>query len=84
MNLYFTFENQIVINNQLNLHNMFGSDAGKTGKGNFMENRRLFGNANTDPEKFNLYNGLYLLAESLERIELRLAEIEKRLDKLER
>jgi len=31
----------------------------------FEENIQLFGNANNNPEKFNLYNGLANLAEGL-------------------
>ncbi|MDC0336537.1 hypothetical protein OAN24_06570 [Pseudodesulfovibrio sp.] len=35
----------------------------------FEENVRLFANARTEPEKYNLYNGLYNLAEGLRQFE---------------
>jgi len=35
----------------------------------FVENINLFGNAQMEPEKFNLYNGLFNMAESLQRLE---------------
>jgi hypothetical protein len=35
----------------------------------FTENLCLFGNANTNPEKFNLYSGLVNLTKSLRSIE---------------
>lgn len=42
----------------------------------FSENLQLFAPAKSEPEKFNLYRGLYALAEAL-------AAIEKKLDDLE-
>lgn len=39
------------------------------GKRCFAENVRLFGNANTEPEKFNLYNGLAQLASAIQDLE---------------
>jgi len=35
----------------------------------FKENRDLFGNNQTQPEKFNLYNGLRALAEAVQQME---------------
>ena len=35
----------------------------------FIENRNLFGNAKSQPENFNLYNGLALLAEAVEKLQ---------------
>lgn len=41
----------------------------------FVENIRLFANAQTEPEKFNLYNGLAALADALADIQQQVAEI---------
>lgn len=35
----------------------------------FIENKNLFGNAKTNPENFNLYNGLANLADAVERMQ---------------
>lgn len=35
----------------------------------FIENREMFGDKHSQPEKFNLYNGLALLAEVIEELE---------------
>ena len=43
----------------------------------FLENFQLFGNAQTEPEKFNLYNGLRALAEGMREIEMRVSRLEK-------
>jgi hypothetical protein len=51
----------------------------KTAKECFVENIQLFATAPAQPEKFNLYNGLYSLAESLELLERRIAKIETNL-----
>ena len=44
-------------------------------KQQFSDNLQLVGNAWTDPEKFNLYSGLYNLAESLEQIQNELNQV---------
>jgi uncharacterized small protein (DUF1192 family) len=41
----------------------------------FDENRNLFGNPQREPEKFNLYNGLAGLAESLSQLEMQVATL---------
>lgn len=38
-------------------------------KQQFSENLQLYGNAQTDPEKFNLYSGLYNLTKAIEQIQ---------------
>ena len=43
----------------------------------FDENRRIFGDANREPEKFNLYNGLYNLAKGV-------ADLEEQVEALKR
>ena len=48
----------------------------------FGENITLFANAQTAPEKFNLYNGLYNLADAVEQIERRLTAIENAVNQL--
>jgi hypothetical protein len=45
----------------------------------FGENIQLFAPAKTQPEKFNLYQGLRALAEAIESLESRIAQIEKTL-----
>ena len=45
----------------------------------FTENIQLFANAKTQPEKFNLYKGLHALAEAIESLENRTAQIENNL-----
>jgi hypothetical protein len=37
----------------------------KIGEACFSENVRLFGNQQTEPEQFNLYNGLRVMSETL-------------------
>jgi len=39
------------------------------------ENVRLFANARTEPEKFNLYNGLAALADAIADLQAQVAEI---------
>ena len=51
----------------------------QTGTKNFTENIRLFGDARSQPENFNLYNGLALMAEALKRQEEEMASIKKQL-----
>jgi hypothetical protein len=48
-----------------------------TAKKQFAENIQLFGNPNSQPEKFNLYGGLSNLAEALQNIENDLYEIKR-------
>lgn len=43
----------------------------------FKENLRLFGNSKTQPEKFNLYNGLTHLADEI-------GDLKKEIDKLQK
>ncbi|MDO9530883.1 MAG: hypothetical protein Q7O12_01965 [Deltaproteobacteria bacterium] len=50
-----------------------------TAKKCFAENLQLFANAQSQPEKFNLYNGLHGLAEAIESLESRIAQIEHNL-----
>lgn len=60
-------------------------DSGTTGAGCFTENARR-ANSAAEPEKFNLYNGLSLLAQAVERIEAKakaLDEFEARLERFE-
>ncbi|MEK7073131.1 MAG: hypothetical protein AAB974_01705 [Patescibacteria group bacterium] len=49
----------------------------------FEENRRDFGNAQTQPEKYNLYNGLANLAQAVATIQRELDEIKRTLWKLD-
>ncbi|MFH0940541.1 MAG: hypothetical protein V1840_01650 [Candidatus Omnitrophota bacterium] len=52
----------------------------------FAENQRLFSSATGDAEqqeKFNLYGGLYALAEQLDNISISLRNIETRLYNIE-
>lgn len=48
----------------------------------FEENLKLFGNAQTQPEKFNLYNGLYYLASEVENINRKIDDLEQMLNQL--
>jgi hypothetical protein len=41
----------------------------------FAENLRLFANANSEPEKYNLYNGLANLASAVEETQDQLSQI---------
>jgi hypothetical protein len=46
----------------------------------FAENLQLFANNQTQPEKYNLYNGLRALSEELEAVSLRLHAVDTKLD----
>lgn len=46
----------------------------------FSENLRLFGNAKTEPEKYNLYNGLRNLASAIKQLEQKVEDIENKLN----
>ncbi len=48
-------------------------------KRQFGENQRLFGNSTTEPEKFNLYAGLYNLAQAIEEMQSDLHKIKEEL-----
>ena len=48
----------------------------------FLENLRGFGDPLTQPEKYNLYNGLVNLAAALENLELKLSGIEQQIRQL--
>jgi hypothetical protein len=41
----------------------------------FVENLQLFSNPQTEPEKFNLYNGLASLVEGMEELELKVQSL---------
>jgi len=43
----------------------------------FQENIHLFGNAKTEPEKFNLYNGLAQIAEAIDALAADVEAIKK-------
>ena len=45
----------------------------------FEENLKMFGDAHTNPEKYNLYAGLMNLADGLSQMEARLDSIERTL-----
>ena len=47
-----------------------------TAKKCFRENRNLFGDTKTQSEKFNLYNGLYALADAIEDLERKINALE--------
>ncbi|MCC7013395.1 MAG: hypothetical protein IT454_12595 [Planctomycetes bacterium] len=49
----------------------------------FAENIRLFAHSETEPEKYNLYNGLAALADAMASIQVKLDDIDKRLRQLE-
>ena len=57
-----------------------GCDAARA---RFNENIRLFADPRQQPEKFNLYNGLFSLAVAISEIENRLLSIDHRLTSLE-
>lgn len=48
-------------------------------KKQFNENLQLFGNPNTEPEKYNLYAGLANLADAIASIEAKLDQIETKI-----
>jgi hypothetical protein len=50
----------------------------------FIENRNLFGNAESEPEKYNLYNGLAILAEAIEGMERTLRGLEQDVEQIKR
>jgi len=50
----------------------------------FEENLRLFGNSTTEPEKFNLYTGLYKLAAAVERLQADAEQIKALLSDIQR
>ena len=61
----------------------------KLGAACFSENIKLFANAQTQPEKYNLYRGLTAMSEVLEnlvhhvhKLEMQLAEANRKLDNL--
>src|ERR1051325_7174846 len=58
----------------------FGSNPIDTAKKCFAENLRLFGNAQTQPEKFNLYNGLHNLAIAIEQMQ---QQVEQKLQQID-
>jgi len=60
---------------------MYGNS---TGVKSFEENRALFSGARTEPEKFNLYTGLALMAASLEKQEKMISDLQKEVHKLKR
>ena len=49
----------------------------------FEENIRLFANANTEPEKFNLYHGLVAIADAIASMQSQLSDLDNRLRQLE-
>ncbi|MBU2235575.1 hypothetical protein KKA01_00775 [Patescibacteria group bacterium] len=49
------------------------------GKEHFIENRNLFGDISTEPEKFNLYGGLADLANSLREMSDRISNLERKM-----
>lgn len=59
---------------------MSASDAQKC----FLENRDLFGNSKTQPEKYNLYNGLANLADAVIALERKIKNIEDDVHKIKR
>jgi hypothetical protein len=60
----------------------FGKTPIDTAKKCFTENRDLFGDSVTQPEKFNLYNGLRSLAEAVEQIQQELKTIRQELQQI--
>ena len=56
----------------------------KLGAACFLENRQLFANPQTDPEKYNLYNGLQGLSETVESLNHAVHNIERQLDLMNR
>ena len=47
-----------------------------SGRKCFMENLQLFADAKTNPEKFNLYNGLLGISDQIDDLERRIKNIE--------
>jgi len=63
----------------------------KLGEACFSENLNLFVNAQTNPEKYNLYKGLQAMSKTIESLvihvqtlEMQLNEVNHKLDKLSR
>lgn len=50
----------------------------------FQENLALFGNAQAQPEKFNLYNGLANLAIALSQLQTEIQRLKNEVDDLKR
>ena len=50
----------------------------------FDENIKRFGNSKTDPEKFNLYNGLSKMAHAIERVADDIHRLKRTVDGIER
>jgi len=50
----------------------------------FAENLKLFGNAQTQPEKYNLYNGLANLSDSIEEMQNEIHRLRQEVDSLRR
>jgi hypothetical protein len=50
----------------------------------FLENRNLFGNAQSEPEKYNLYNGLANLAEAIEEMDRKLNNLAHDVEQVKR
>lgn len=50
----------------------------------FQENLDRFGPARSEPEKYNLYNGLARLAEAIASIEAQVQDLAHRIRKIER
>ena len=48
----------------------------------FNENIRLFGDARTEPEKFNLYNGLANLALAIKEMQTEIASLRQEVNRL--
>jgi len=57
----------------------FGNE---TGTKSFLENRNLFGNSKTQPEKFNLYSGLALLADTVKKQDAKLDNLAEQVEEL--
>lgn len=49
----------------------------------FAENQNLFSSAQNEPEKYNLYGGLYALAEEVENLNRTLRDIEGTLNNIQ-
>lgn len=56
----------------------------KLGASCFSENIQLFANPKTEPEKYNLYNGLKGMAETIESLHHHVYKLEKQLDLVNR
>lgn len=54
----------------------------QTAKKCFVENINLFANSQSQPEKFNLYNGLANLAQTLEKLERDLDDIDREIRRI--